>query len=438
VRDLVFTLMFVLFTIPAIVRPPLALMIWVVMDYMNPHRLCHTWAKLGIPFSMISAAVTVFSLLAAPVPKRFPITRETVLLVLFVIWMSITTVTALNPYVAQWEWDRAVKIQLLVLATLVVVYDRRVLDWLIWTLVGSLGFYGIKGGLFTIMRGGHHRVIGPQYTFIEDNNNLALVLVTIIPLMRYLMLQSSSRLVRHGLGGGMVLIVAAVLGSYSRGGLLALGAMTVFLLMKSRNRLLLGLLLLVSVPAIVQMMPQAWFDRVNSIVYYHEDNSVKGRFNAWAFGWNVAVDRPLVGGGFGVFTKEMFKVYAPDPEDDHEAHNIFVKVLAEHGFVALGLFVLLWFFSWKSAAWVRKVSVHVEELTWARDLASMIQVAMVAFVVGGSALNLSYFGLPYHLMVIAVITKQIVRQTLIQQAAEATRRKDGEEAGGTPVLAYSG
>lgn len=436
-RDLVFTVMFFLVSVPATLRPPLALMIWVVMDYMNPHRLCHTWAKIGIPFSQISAAVTVFSLFAAPVPKRFPITRETVLLVLFIIWMSITTVTALNPYEAQIEWDRAVKVQILVLATLVVVYDRRLLDLLIWTIVGSLGFYGIKGGLFTILRGGHHRVIGPEYTFIEDNNALAMVLVTIIPLIRYLMLQTSSRMVRYGLGGSIGLILAAVIGSYSRGGLLALGAMTVLLLMKSRNRFVFGLLLLIVVPAVVHMMPQAWFDRINSIAYYHEDNSVKGRFNAWWFGWNIALERPLTGGGFRVFTKELFKVYAPDPEDDHEAHNTFVKVLAEHGFVGLGIFLLLAFFTWRSATWIRKIAANNDELTWARDLASMVQVALFGYAVGGMGLHLAYFGLPYHLTVIVVITKEIVRQAVIQKAVEAKRSEDAQSVDGSPVPAYS-
>ena len=48
-------------------------------------------------------------------------------------------------------------------------------------------------------------------------------------------------------------------------------------------------------------------------------DSVAGRFNAWWFAWNVALDRPIVGGGLGVFNEELFQIYAPVPEDFHVA-----------------------------------------------------------------------------------------------------------------------
>jgi hypothetical protein len=52
-------------------------------------------------------------------------------------------------------------------------------------------------------------------------------------------------------------------------------------------------------------------------------------------------------------------------------------------------------------------------------------------------LHLAYFGLPYHLTVIVVITKEIVRQAVIQKAVEAKRSEDAQSVDGSPVPAYS-
>ncbi len=62
----------------------------------------------------------------------------------------------------------------------------------IWVIVLSIGFYGVKGGIFTIVNGGVYRVQGPLGTFIGGNNEIALAFVMTIPLMRYLHLQEQS------------------------------------------------------------------------------------------------------------------------------------------------------------------------------------------------------------------------------------------------------
>ena len=66
-----------------------------------------------------------------------------------------------------------------------------------------------------------------------------------------------------------------------------------------------------------------------------------GRINAWHVGWNMALDRPLTGGGLNAFTRETFARYAPNPYDFHDAHSIYFEVMAEHGFIGFTMFMLL-------------------------------------------------------------------------------------------------
>lgn len=431
-RDLVFTLLFGGLMVPALMWPWFGVLIWAWLDYMNPHRLCYSFAKYTIPFSLISALTAIGMNLISTDRKRFPVTRETILLILFVCWMTVTSFFALNPQEVWIEWDRVIKIQLLIIMTLVVINSPMRLNALIWTIVLSLGFFGVKGGLFTLLSGGAHRVYGPEHTFIEDNNDLALALVTTLPLMRYLQLRVESAWVRWGLGAAMLLTTVSIIGSYSRGGLVGLIVVVALMILKSRKKLLFGTCLFVFLPLVIKMMPEEWHNRMDTIQTYKEDSSAQGRFNAWWFAWNVAEDRPIVGGGFRVFRKFLFEKYAPDPEDYHEAHNIFFKVLGEHGFIGLTLFLGLAFFTWRSATWIRKRVKLLPEFAWAGDLASMSQVSLAAFGVGGSFLNLAYFDLPYHLMTMVVITKMMVRDAMVEAATEERETL----AGGTPQPAY--
>ena len=76
---------------------------------------------------------------------------------------------------------------------------------LIWVVAGSIAFFGVKGGLFTLQSGGAYRVWGPEGSFIEDNNGLALAIVMTIPLLYFLYLQATKRWLRLGLLAAMVL-----------------------------------------------------------------------------------------------------------------------------------------------------------------------------------------------------------------------------------------
>src|SRR5207344_772908 len=103
------------------------------------------------------------------------------------------------------------------------------------------------GGIFTIITGGDFHVWGPPGTFVEGNNEVALALLMILPLMHYLRMTSTNRWVRVGLLASMILCAFSVVGSQSRGALIGGAAMAFFLWMKSRRKLiaLLGLVFLI-------------------------------------------------------------------------------------------------------------------------------------------------------------------------------------------------
>jgi probable O-glycosylation ligase (exosortase A-associated) len=338
--------------------------------------------------------------------------------------MCITTLFALEPEDANRMLERVLKIQLFTFVSLLVLYKREHVIWLVVTIAISIGYYGVKGGLFTILHGGNYLVWGPADSFIFDNNSLALAVVMSIPLWAYLYIITKHRWARIALAGAIALSAASAVGSFSRGALLAISAMLGFLWLRGKNKLLLGTALAVLVSAMVTFMPSKWEDRMATIQTYEEDASAQGRINTWIMLFNLASDRPLVGGGFEPYSDRVFKRYRPEYFRTHTAHSIYFQVLGEHGFVGLALFLTLWVLTWRIGSQIRQMTRNRPEEDWAFWLASMVQTSLMAYFVGGAFLNLAYWDMPYYLMVALVVTRHAVlkqRAVVTQVGSSAPR-----------------
>ena len=332
-----------------------------------------------------------------------PIHPVTIVLLLFALWISLTTTTALFPVQAFDTWQQTIKIIFFNgFVTIVLMRDRKRIDILIWVIVVSLGFFGVKGGIFTILSGGSYYVFGPPKSFISDNTQLALALLMVVPLMRYLQLNSESKWVRSGLLAAMLLTIVAILGTQSRGALVGLVVMLFALFVKSRRRLLATIVVGVFLGIGISFMPDSWTARMETIREYEEDASVLGRFDAWRFAYETAKDHPVLGGGF-------FAIRMGGPRS---AHSIYFQVLGEHSFVGLLLFLSLGFVAVFTGFAVNRRARGHPKLTWARDLAGMLQVGLGAYAVSGAFVNLAYFDLFYHYTAIMAAISLVVQRAL--------------------------
>lgn len=311
------------------------------------------------------------------------------------------------------------------LVAILALNTEREIKAFAWVIALSLGFYGFKGGIFTLMSGGTNHVLGPHGTYISDNNTLALALITTLPIIWYLYTNASNKWLRFAMLGLAGLTAISVIGSYSRGALLGGGAMLFFLWLKGQHKLRTAALILFLLPLCLGFMPEQWFSRMGTIDNYNEDASAMGRINAWHFAFNLAKDK-FLGGGFNVFTPKMFLVYAPEPLDFHVAHSIYFQILGDHGFVGLALFLSLMFAALRTAARVQKSCGQRAESKWAKDLAAMIQVSIIGFAVAGTFLSMPYYDLYYYLIaLLALLAKTMLpspRSDMLQmQQAQTTQ-----------------
>jgi probable O-glycosylation ligase (exosortase A-associated) len=432
-RDLIIALI-IFGAVPfMLARPSIGAYIWCWISYMNPHRLAFGWAY-HFPFAAIVAGATLIGTLFTKDRQRIPWFGTTILWLSLILWMNFTTLFALVPDDAAMQWDRAMKIQLMAFVTLMIITTRQQLQWLIWAVTLSVGYFGIKGGMFAIATMGEYTLYGPPESFLADNNSLALAIVMIMPLWQYLRLTTKNRLVQLGCVTAMVLSVFAVLASYSRGAFVAISAMAFLLVLRSRAKAMVIAGLIVMTPIALSFMPDDFYERMGTIKTYQQDPSAIGRINAWSYAWNLAVDRPVIGGGFDAFHPELFKKYAPNPLDFHDAHSIYFEMLAEHGFVGLGLFFGLFFTTFRNAGWLRLQARDRPNLQWAGDLGSMLQVCIAGYAVGGAFLGLAYFDLPYHFVAFVVLARLFVERELAVSKERAAAGEEGVVKNELPMI----
>jgi probable O-glycosylation ligase (exosortase A-associated) len=417
VRDIILVVLFA-FALPLMVmRPSFGALSWAWFGLMNPHRL--TWGfAYTLPFSQMIIGATVLGAVLSKEPKQPKGGLAAAVLIVLICYFCATTLFALVPVHATPALERAVKVQIGTLLALLLLYKREHVVALMWVIALSIGFYAVKGGVYTIATLGTGRVWGPLDSYIEDNSAFGLATVMSIPVWAFLYTQYRQRKwLSRSILAAIGLSTLSALGSQSRGAFLAIAAMALFLWAKSQRKLITGPVIVLIGLALIAFMPSTWSERMWTISTYQQDASAMGRIETWKMLYNLASARPWIGGGFEPYERWVFEIYNPSYPGVHSAHSIYFQVLGEHGFVALGLFLLFWALVWRMCSQVVRATEHRPEERWAYWVAQMTKVSLVAYLVGGTFLNLAYWDMPYFLFVAVAVTRWVVRPQTVRQKA---------------------
>lgn len=398
--------------LPVILRYPyVGALAWVVFGIMNPHRL--TWgAAYDFPFALVIAVVTLVGVFFTREHRELKGGTPGAVLIVFILWICFASLFPFNPKEAHAYLEHVLKVFFMTAVIMLLLHTRRHVELLVWSMVLSLAFYGVKGALFMMRTGGEGKVNGPTGSVMEGNNSLGVGLVIAIPLMVYLYNQLRSRWLRLGVLGMAVLCAISVLGSYSRGALVAVFAMGCVLWYRSTHKFGALVIILVFAMLAIPAMPERWTVRMDTLRTYEQDNSAMRRIIAWQTAFNIAKDRFPVGGGFYWHGPATSAKYSPVPEEVLVAHSIYFQVLGALGFGGLALFLLFWVLVWRQCAWIRRKTRDHPDLRWAFTLASMTQVSLVGYAVGGAFLDLAFWDLPYYLYAAVTVAQYIVRREL--------------------------
>jgi len=411
-RDLLLTTLLVGGLPFALRRPFVGALIFAIVSLANPHRF--TWGfAYSMPWAMAYAAATIAAVFFVADKQVADSVRRYLPMLAYLAWMSVTTWFALERTDAVPRLVAMGKVHLMCLVTLCLVTDWKRLKQLVWVAVGSIAFFGLKGGIFTLLTGGRYLVWGPPDSAIQDNNHLAVGLVMMLPLLYWLYTTASQRWVRMLLFVTALSSIASVFGSHSRSAFLGIGAMTVFLVLKTKQRMGILFVALVVGAGIAGFMPASYWTRMGTIAAYQEDRSAMGRINVWRTAIRIANDR-ITGAGFEYYGERAFRLYAPDPKDIHSSHSIYFQALGEHGWPGFALFAFIWLYIWRSCRQVIRRPGSAAEAGSRQLLARMLQTSIVGFAVGGAFVNIGNWDMAYYLAIAALANLRLAQADTVR------------------------
>jgi O-antigen ligase len=315
----------------------------------------------------------------------------TFILVLFLTWALLSASWAEDPGRAIDTTSRYFQNMILFLIVYTAIRERKHAIWLAWAWLLGATIATVPAMLnpptyeddLTV------RISGT----IGDPNELAALLVAGMAFAGILAVTTKEAALRVAAGSAVVLFLAGIIYTVSRGGLLALFiALIAACLLAGRWR---GRTLVVTALGLMTMVIYfASFagldarDRVTTV----EGGS--GRTDIWKVGWRMVEDKPITGIGSGNFPiSSIHYLLQPGVLERDEfiidtpkvAHNTYLHILAELGVVGFALFMTIIGFAMscalKAARWFGRAGDHHMELFARGAIVALVGILAADFFI---------------------------------------------------------
>ena len=401
--------------------PAVGVGVWTWLSLGNPHRELYG-TLTHQPLVAMIAGVTIVSWF---VLERRRTLVSTPLVLFSLALLAVLTIAAFNSLAPTISWqlyDRHWKTLALFFLFYLCLDQKNRINSLIAVIVLSLAYWGVKGGLIFIVSAGQHQFSGPGQSMIGDRNHLAVALVMVLPLVLYLAKAYGTHpLLRWGLYGVAALTALAAVGTYSRGGTIALIVVVGLLALRARRRVFGILFGVVSLIGVVVLVPQEFVERMASIqTAAEEDKSFQNRLVSWYVYFQAGLTRPLTGVGPGAAQYgEIYFRYAPPeemfghlPDRGYAAHSLYFQLWGEYGIVGFAVYMGFILYTLLSLRRTRRLARRLGEDHWGGELANALFIAIAGFCVGAAALSLAFYDGFLLLLALAAGVRELVEQEL--------------------------
>jgi probable O-glycosylation ligase (exosortase A-associated) len=404
----------------AVLRPQF---IWEWVEAMGMNISDIPWS-FGVAVStMLATALWRFGLLFPLGALKEPwyghprYTRSHYLLIFFIIWISISYFTAIKPKVAEQFFIEYVKIFAMFICATQILRSVRDLWVIYFVVLGSavyaayeINLYYFSDNFMLLLQRGYGGL---------DNNGGALVVAMAVP-MAYFAWEASRRWYRWGFLLVIPPLVHALMLSFSRGGMVALGATAIPVWLFSRHKLFLLCVYGVLGTFVVATAGKELQDRFLSISKDEVDESAQSRLTTWKIAIRMANERPFF--GFGIRNSNLFTYeYGADIEG-RSIHSQYLQTAADSGWVALGLYLGMFISTflglWSVMRFLRKY--RDPESEGVRAMAAGVGCALFLFCVGAVFLSLEHFEMPYIILLLAMQVHAITNSVAARLNAATT------------------
>ncbi len=417
-RNLLFLILYIVGAVKSFKRPFYALIFYYWISLMNPHR--YAWGSIqNLPYSKIAAFAVLISIFYRNHEIRIPKSAGFYLLIGFWGIMIVSTIFAYYPEEAIPALQETSKVLLMAIMAMLILNSEQKVIYFLAAIVIFVGFIGIKGAIFSILTGGAHRVYGPQFSSLADNNDAGLAMVMIIPIAFAIAKIFKNRMLKViFIFIGSASIISTIF-TYSRGAFLGLLTIGLVFILLGRNKAILIFLFMIIATSIFFLAPTKYKDRLLTIKTYKYDRSAQQRLNSWAFSYNLA-KKNIWGGGFGCYTKELYWKYSPNPDLGHgdkaafTAHSIYFQTMAEHGFPGVSVFVIMLIYNIINLYRIKAISEKIGKHLRLTQISKALLISTAGYMISGAFLSRAYFEVFWALYAASVCLKDILLNSIIQ------------------------
>jgi probable O-glycosylation ligase (exosortase A-associated) len=385
-----------------LINPRIGVLGYVWFSLMRPDLL--SWAP-NRPYSIALAATTVLGSLRE-MPLLITILKSPIIVgfIAMEAVIAASVFAAVNPALSWGPWILYVKMLAVLILIPVLIQTEALISALIQVMAFSTGALATKYGVFSVVTGGARVYHGIEGSFLSDNNTLALVFVTAVPLCWYARLMTRFRLLRWMFTLMSLFSVAAVASSFSRGAALSLVAVFVWIAIRSRRKIVVVAMLVVIGLGAVAVVGDAYLDRLSTLKDPSKEGSAANRMEYTRAGILMWKDYPMLGVGFGMMNQRwLLRRYttatgiAGDTGGPGQViHNTYVQMLTDSGIFAFLLYIALVLGSIWSLA--RSVSQHRKWKTGLEMYPLALESTLVGYAVGSTFLSRVHFDLIYMLL----------------------------------------
>ena len=433
-RDLAFVASWLVLVPLAFSGAQVGVLLWAWTSLLAPNDVLYGFGAT-LPYAKLAAILTLGLAVAGRGGGIRLRPNATVLLLgLLAVWALLSQATGLAADSGPgWELcQKFLKILLLAVLVVAVMRDRLRLHALMLAICLGIGFTGLGEAAKFLLSAGGHKVLGTSST--GDNNQIALDVLMIMPLLYYLQATAQRQAVRVACWVMAGMCAVCVIATASRNGFAGLGLLGVAYVLASRRKVL-GLLMVLVVFGIgAQLVSDSWKQRISTIQAADRDDSFLGRVGAWKVSTAVALHRPVFGGGFhaiqhsdvwadhlAVASRLDVLGSAPPTLSYKAAHSIYFEVLGDLGFGGLILFLALFHVGWRNGSAVRRAVRRAKraDLAWAGQMAAVLQVSLLLFLANGALLSAAYYDIDYLLVAMLAALRELVGRALLDSPPDA-------------------
>lgn len=303
---------------------------------------------------------------------------------------------------------------LLMFMTISVVDSMRRLRWALLAAVGSVAWAALymlrewQGGIRTY--GYSYR---PGYV-VGDPNYFASSALLCLPLAFYFSRSIAQRWIRWGCMASVLLTLAGITVSASRGGFLGLMVVAVMMVWHSKRRVRMFIGMGVLLGAFLVVSPSSPLDRL-----LHPSRSDEGamdmRTTLWGAAWRMFCDNPLTGVGYNNFRYYSSRYFKAGTESTLLVHNQYLELLAQMGLPGLLSYAGMFVASFVTLNRVRRTAQHSGSRFLA-DAALGIQIGLAGFSVSVFFLSAGFLRLYWFMISISACLPALA-------AGEASKQK---------------